>query len=96
MTLRVDYSISSEPRMKPEMCGQDLDYILRFLWVKDTQIFKTNADRNKLALYLLMLAYTAARPGALLSTDECEEQIHSLRYKVSEHICLPGTILTQS
>ncbi|KAL9578821.1 MAG: hypothetical protein Q9203_006953, partial [Teloschistes exilis] len=42
---------------------------LYYHWIFDTERFPTDRDRLQLALYVLFLAYTGARPGAILESN---------------------------
>ena len=75
--------LSSKPRAKPMLVSQDLDVLLQFLWVKDQHVYKRERLRVQLALYLLILAYTVARPGAVIVSDAYRQSNQSLTFRVS-------------
>jgi hypothetical protein len=70
-------------RKKSVMGTQDLDDILHYLWVNDRHKYIDEFDRVKIALYLLLIAYTAARPGAVVVSDCYRNSSEALKYKVS-------------
>jgi len=76
------FNLSSARRPKPEIDSQDLDEYLLFLWKRDRHDFEAERLRGQTALYLLILAFTAARPGAVIVSDAYRKSNESLRYKV--------------
>jgi hypothetical protein len=63
--------------------SQDLEMLLHYLWAEDKHNFRQELDRVKLHLYLLLLAYTAARPGAIIVLDAYRNSNEALTYRVS-------------
>jgi len=75
--------LSSKVRPKPAAEGQDLDALLHHLWSDSKHNFDREFDRVKLAFYILLLAYTASRPGAVVVSDCYRSSNQALTYKVS-------------
>ena len=42
---------------------------LYYHWIFDTELFPTERDRVQLAFFILLLAYTGSRPGAIVESD---------------------------
>ncbi|KFY66947.1 hypothetical protein V496_01840 [Pseudogymnoascus sp. VKM F-4515 (FW-2607)] len=86
--LKTSLKLSNKTRTKPVMASQDLDTLLHFLWAKDQHIFRQELTRVKLHLYLLILAYTAARTGAVIVSDAYRNSNEALLYKdLKFHLC---------
>ena len=64
--LKQQLNLSSKVRPKPMAASQELDVLLRYLWAEDQHVFKQEHFRVQLALYLLILSYTASRPRTLV------------------------------
>src|SRR2546423_15685414 len=60
------YSLDTTTREKPVMNVDDVFLILHHHWVLDTSIFPDERQRLQLAFLLLLSAYTATRPAALV------------------------------
>jgi hypothetical protein len=85
--LKQELTLSSKARPKPMAASQELDVLLRYLWAEDQHIFKQEHFRVQLALYLLILSYTAARPGTLVVSDAYRNSDEALKFKVSILFC---------
>jgi len=60
----------------------DLDEILMFLWVEDEHVFQPDDSvRTKLALFILVLIFTAQRPGAIVVSDAYRKSLQAITYK---------------
>lgn len=82
-TLKDELGLSSKGRAKPTADTQDLDALIHHLWAEDKHTYRQEFDRVKLAFYLLLLAYTAARPGAVIVSDAYRNSNQALSYRVS-------------
>ncbi len=73
-------------REKPVMNVDDIFLILHHHWVLDTSIFPNERQRLQLALLLLLSAYTATRPGALVYkvTNKRAQREHYIGWEVDE------------
>ncbi len=76
--------LSRKTRKKPMADSHDLDVLIDYLWVHDQHAFKQESDRVKLHLYLLILAFTASRPGAVVVSDAYRNSGESLTYRVRQ------------
>jgi hypothetical protein len=68
------------------MSEQDIHYLVDFLWARDVQVFPDESERLNLCLFILMLFYTAARPGAILESGRYVGSGDTLLYVGSETI----------
>jgi hypothetical protein len=57
---------------KPVMNVDDLYLVLHHHWTKDTTPYPDGRQINRLAFLLLVSAYTASRPGALVYVEKNE------------------------
>ncbi|KAL3421818.1 hypothetical protein PVAG01_05974 [Phlyctema vagabunda] len=80
--LKDEFSLSSKRRQKPQMDLKDLEKLLYFLWAEDEHKFTHMRGRVQLAFYLLLLVYTASRPGAVVVSDAYRNTNQALKYKV--------------
>lgn len=73
-------------RQKPVMNVDDIFLILHHHWVLDTSIFPHERQRLQLALLLLLSAYTATRPGALVykATNRRAQMEHYIGWEDDE------------
>ncbi|KAI9743757.1 MAG: hypothetical protein M1818_002489 [Claussenomyces sp. TS43310] len=86
--LKNQFGLSRILRAKPMAGGQDLDILLQYLWVQDQHAYKKERSRVQIALYLLILAYTAARPGAVVVSDAYRNSNQAITYRVSYTLSL--------
>ena len=52
------------------------------MWKEDSHKFRRGLDRIKLHFYILLLAYTAARPGAIIESSAYARTNEALTYRV--------------
>ena len=62
--------------------------MLHYHWALDTSTFPNERQRLQLSLLLLMLAYTGARPGALVECSLLRGSNQALRYRDMDLIVL--------
>jgi hypothetical protein len=63
--------------------SQDLEVLIRYLWVEDKHSFRNQLDLVKLHFFLLCLAYTVARAGAVVVSDSYRNSNEAMTYRVS-------------
>jgi hypothetical protein len=63
--------------------SQDLDVLLHYLWIEDQHVYRQAHSRIQMALYLLILSYTAARIGAVVVSDAYRKSNQALKFRVS-------------
>lgn len=90
--LKKQLGLSTRARPKPTAVSQDLEVLLGYLWETDQHVYKREFYRVQLALCLLILAYTAARIGAIIVSDAYRDSNQALTYRVS-HIFAPFAVL---
>ncbi len=66
---------------KPMLNVNDLLTILQYHWALDTNTFPHERQRVQLALILLMAAFTATRPGAIVEGAHTKNSNKVLCYK---------------
>ena len=69
------YNLDVSTAEKPVMNVDDVYLILYHLWAVDTATFPDGRQRLQLALLVLLTAYTATRPGALVYVRRSEKRI---------------------
>ncbi|KIX04163.1 uncharacterized protein Z518_07717 [Rhinocladiella mackenziei CBS 650.93] len=76
--LTVEYNLDTGVREKPVMDIDDVFLVLHHHWVLDTPVFPDERQRLQLALLLLLSAYTATRPAALVykATNHTKQREH--------------------
>ncbi|KFZ20126.1 hypothetical protein V501_00286 [Pseudogymnoascus sp. VKM F-4519 (FW-2642)] len=74
-------ALSSKARPKPMADSQDLEVLIRYLWVEDKHSFRNQLDRVKLHFFLLCLAYTVARAGAVVVSDSYRNSNEAITYR---------------
>jgi len=79
--LQDEYDLDLSVRSKPVMSVDDLLVVLHYHWALDTATFPHERQRVQLALLLLMIAYTASRPGALVESGCLRGSNEVLYYK---------------
>jgi hypothetical protein len=65
----------------------DVYLVLHHLWVLDTSVFPDERQRLQLAFLILLSAYTATRPAALVykATDQVKQREHYLGWENDKH-----------
>jgi hypothetical protein len=69
------YNLDVSTAEKPVMNVDDVYLILYHLWAVDTATFRDGRQRLQIALLVLLTAYTATRPGALVYVRRSEKRI---------------------
>ncbi len=64
-----DHGLTRGMQAKHVIGHKGLRAALYYHWKFDTELFSTERDRVQLAAILLFLAYTGARPGAIVESD---------------------------
>jgi len=82
--MKDELGLSRKTREKHMAELQELDVLIKYLWVEDRHKFRRESDRTKLALYLLILAFTAARPGAVVVSDAYRNSGECMKYRVRQ------------
>ena len=82
MNLRRSFQLSGKPRLKPIADGRDIEDLIIFMWKDDSHKFRRDLDRIKLHFYILLLAYTAAWPGAIIESSAYARTNEALTYRV--------------
>lgn len=78
--------------MKPDLDHQDLEELLEFLWKHDRYEFVKRRFCPQLAFYLLTLAFTAARPGAVVVSSCYRDSNQALTYGVYLTFFKPSSV----
>lgn len=60
--------------------------MIRFIWTEDPHIYLHERTRIQLVLFLQILAYSAARPGAIVESSCYRKSRQALTYKVMSYI----------
>ena len=77
-----DFELILESKPKPEMSFEDLRCLFRHHWVDDKKRYPTERQRIQMSLLLLLSAFTASRPGAILANGSAQESRNQfLRYR---------------
>ncbi|KAF5877807.1 uncharacterized protein Bfra_002177 [Botrytis fragariae] len=80
-SLAKSLGLSTKTRPKPIASLNDLQDILGYLWMNDPLNFLYERARVQIALLILILVYTASRPGALIESHAYYMTGQSMRYK---------------
>lgn len=81
------FGVSTDTKEKYETTDVDLDTLTATLWRNNECSFKHERMRVQLTLYLLFNAYSGARAGTFIASEESDR--HSgryLKYKVSNFL----------
>ncbi|KAI9782856.1 MAG: hypothetical protein M1816_001676 [Peltula sp. TS41687] len=81
---QLDFSV----RDKLTLSVNDLVSLLHYHWALDTSIFPNERQRLQLSFLLLVLAYTGARPGAIVECGLLRGSNKALRYRDVDLIVL--------
>ncbi|TGO90359.1 hypothetical protein BPOR_0067g00010 [Botrytis porri] len=73
--------LSTKTRPKPIASLNDLKDIIGYLWMNDPLNFLYERARVQIALLILMLVYTASRPGAVIDSHAYYMTGQAMRYK---------------
>jgi len=76
------YNLDLSTKEKPVMNVDDVFLVLHHHWVMDTATFPNGRQRLQVAFLVLMIAYTASRPGALVYVARNEKK--SRGYAIGE------------
>jgi hypothetical protein len=76
------YNLDLSTKEKPVMNIDDVFLVLHHHWVMDTATFLNRRQRLQVAFLVLMIAYTASRPGALVYVARNEKK--SRGYAIGE------------
>ncbi|KAK6495730.1 hypothetical protein TWF481_002777 [Arthrobotrys musiformis] len=79
--LRVEQELTLLGRGKPLAKATDLFVLLNYHWALDTSILRHERYRIQLPLILMIMAFTASRPGALVESNCRRGTNESLKYK---------------
>jgi len=81
--LTIKYNLDTGVREKPVMDVDDVFLVLHHHWVLDTSVFPDERQRLQLAFLLLLSAYTATRPAALVykATNRTKQREHYLGWE---------------
>ncbi|KAI9763720.1 MAG: hypothetical protein M1839_006318 [Geoglossum umbratile] len=79
--LRVEYDLSETAQVKPTMSVDDLLQLLHHFWALCTDYYPVERQRVQHALLILLMAYTSARPGALVEGSGYYNTNDCLKYK---------------
>ncbi|KAK5562715.1 hypothetical protein LTR43_011671, partial [Exophiala xenobiotica] len=84
--LTIEYNLDTSVREKPVMDVDDVYLVLHHLWVLDASVFPDERQRLQLAFLILLSAYTATRPAALVYkvTDPIKQREHYLGWENDE------------
>ena len=74
--------LSGRPRLKPIGDGRDIEDLIIFMWKEDSHKFCRDLDRIRLHFHILILAYTAARPSAIIESSAYAHANEALNFKV--------------
>ncbi|KAL5351917.1 hypothetical protein ACLOAV_003779 [Pseudogymnoascus australis] len=74
-------ALSSKARLKPMADSQDLEVLICYLWVEDKHSFRNQLNLVKLHFFLLCLAYTVARAGAVVVSDSYRNSNEAITYR---------------
>jgi hypothetical protein len=66
------YNLDMSVREKPVMNVDDLYIVLHHYWTRDVTPYPDGRQIIQLAFFLLVSAYTASRPGALVYVNQNE------------------------
>ncbi|CZR64905.1 uncharacterized protein PAC_14805 [Phialocephala subalpina] len=80
--LKSMYNLSNKSRPKPLTSCEDVEEQIHFLWAEDDRWFYYERTRVQIAFYLLLLTFTAARPGCVVVSDGYRNSNEALTYKV--------------
>lgn len=80
-TLAKSLGLSTKTRPKPIASLNDLQDILSYLWMNDPVNFLYERARIQIALLVLILVYTAARPGAIIESHAYYMTGQAMLYK---------------
>ncbi|KAF7880459.1 uncharacterized protein EAF02_007305 [Botrytis sinoallii] len=80
-SLAKSLGLSTKTRPKPIASLNDLQDILGYLWMNDPLNFLYERARVQIALLILILVYTASRPGAVIESHAYYMTGQSMRYK---------------
>ena len=58
------------------------------MWKEESHRFRRDLDRIKLHFYILLLAYTAAQPGAIIESSAYAHTNEALTYRVINLPCV--------
>ena len=79
--LQDEYGLDLSIRDKPTLGVEDLLVILRYHWCFDTASVPHERYTVQLPLLILMTAFTASRPGALVESGCAHGSNEALRYR---------------
>ncbi|KAJ6258013.1 hypothetical protein Dda_6925 [Drechslerella dactyloides] len=79
--LTPQYGLTLIGRGKPLARASDLFALLHYHWCLDTSVFRHERYRVQLALLMMLMAFTASRPGALIESHCRRGSNESLKYK---------------
>lgn len=84
--LTIEYNLDTDVREKPVMDVDDVFLVLHHHWVLDTSVFPDERQRLQVAFLLLVSAYTATRPAALVYTaiNRTKQREHYLGWENDE------------
>ena len=82
--LKEDYGLSNRARPKKVAEVQDAEVMVNYLWLEDDHFFRDERTRIQLALYILMLVFTAMRPGAAIVSDSYRNSNECMTYRVRD------------
>jgi hypothetical protein len=83
--LKNRYGLSNKARPKPVAEVQDAEEMIYYLWAEDEHFFNDERTRIQLVLYFLILAFTAARPGAVIVSDCYRNSNECMTYRVRDN-----------
>ncbi|KAF8847345.1 hypothetical protein BDZ45DRAFT_681948 [Acephala macrosclerotiorum] len=79
--LKAMYNLSNKSRPKPLASCEDIEEYLHFLWAEDDRWYNYERTRVQIAFYILLLTFTAARPGCVVVSDGYRNSNEALTYK---------------
>ena len=82
------YQLSFEKNSKPDMSVTNLRCVLRHHWVADQEIYPTERQRIQMFLMLLLCAFTASQPGAIIDNTCANDTNRFLRYRDIEFMLM--------
>lgn len=78
--LAAEYCLDLSERPKPILTVDDLFQILHYHWASDTDTYPIERQRVQQAFLMLLLVYTASRPGAIIESSSYAGTNEALRY----------------
>lgn len=63
------------------MSVRDLRSVLHHHWVSDIEVYATERQRIQMSYLLLLCAFTASRPGAIIESEGAKGVNRALRYR---------------